>query len=245
LYYFQVRGGNGCATGNWSGINSVATLGGSQNADTISNIVQSVFPEKTLKIVSSKLTSQKSKACSYTVESGDSLWSIASSHLGHGADYIILKALNDSTTGLHVGQVLQLPCDNKPQTIAKAVEEIKQLGVSLAVKVLNTENQPVSGATVTLHSKVQIAKTDIHGIAKFSDVEKGKHKVLITYDGYTGSENLHIDGKKKKQTLTMKVQLQGFSSIFVMTILSILGIIIVVLLTVVFLLFKKMKKQQK
>lgn len=229
-YYFQVRAGNGCATGNWSTISS-STTGG--------NVVSS----KKLIITSSKLTTQKSNVCTYTVKSGDSLWSIAQSMLGDGTKYTILQDLNKNSS-LDPGMSIQLPCDRSPETIAKAQQEVQQPGVSLDIKVLAMNNAPVVGAIVTLHSKVQMAKTDANGIAHFTNVENGEHKVLLAYNGYNGSQSLRIDGTKKQQTLTLQVQLQGFSYPLVIAVVGILLSIIIVLVVIIFLLIKKSKKEK-
>jgi hypothetical protein len=115
-------------------------------------------------------------------------------------------------------------------------------GVSLDVKVLGADNKPVAGVSVTLHSKVQIAKTDTKGIAHFTNVEKGSHRVLLAYNGYTGEQRLSIDGSKKEQALTMQVKLtSGLAWGWVTVIVGVFAVIIGLL---IWLLLKKRKKDQ-
>lgn len=112
-------------------------------------------------------------------------------------------------------------------------------GLTLDVKVLGTNNQPIAGVAVTLHSKVQKAVTDKNGIAHFVNVEKGNHEVQLAYSGYTGQQKLTVDGKNKNSTLTMQVELSNGIpwTVFAVTI-SLFILIIGILL---FLIFKKQK----
>jgi len=75
-YYFRVRGGNGCATGDWSNEISVTT--------------GSLVSSKKLQITKTTLepvVSERPTSCrEYTVQSGDNLWNIAQSELGDGTD---------------------------------------------------------------------------------------------------------------------------------------------------------------
>lgn len=184
-YYFTVRGGNGCATGNWSNTASQTTK---QHAlqDSVTNIAQSIIPQKKLNITSSKLTSKEP----------------------------------DKTT-------------------AKTKQGTKQTGTTLNVKVLAENNQPVAGVTVTLHSRVQTSTTNKEGIAHFENVEKGEHKVLLSYKGYNGEQKLTIDGTRKEQTLTLQVKMSnGFSSPVV---LITVGVLIAVIVILLFTIFRKRK----
>lgn len=239
-YYFQVRAGKGCATGSWSNVTFGTTKGEFTSDNPVTNVVkkveQTLNSPKELKITSSNLTSKKSSVCSYIVESGDNLWNIAQEKLGTGALFSEIKNLNNlSGNLLSVGQELKLPCDEQEETIAKAKKEAEQVGVTIDVKILSMKNEPVEGAMVTLHSNVQVAKTDKDGIAHFEKVEEGEHRVLISYNGYDGEQKLNIDGAKKTQTLTLQVQLgNGFSSPAVIAVMLGIGAIILLLLFIIF-----------
>lgn len=245
-YYFSVRGGNGCATGNWSNILSSTTLRTvvSQNfvSDIIKTVEEAVTPQKKLDIVSSNLTTEKSNVCSYVVGAGDSLWSIALDKLNNGSSFVDIKELNNlNSNSISAGQELKLPCDKQPETIVKAKDEVQQTGVTLDVKVLADNNQPVVGATVTLHSKVQMAKTNKDGVAHFENVEAGEHKVFLAYNGYNGEQKLTVDGTNKEQTLTIQVKMNnGFSSPLVLSVIGIMSGIIIIL---IFLLIRRHKEK--
>lgn len=249
-YYFTVRAGNGCAAGAWSNIVSAKTKSSSDsysNENIVEKIVGTiqnvVAKSKKIKIISSNLTENKSNVCNYVVKSGDSLWTIASEKLDDGTKSLDIRNLNNlSGNQLKVGQELKLPCDNKAETIARAKSEIKQVDLVLDVKVLGEDKRPVVGATVTLHSKIQTAKTGKDGIAHFENVEKGEHKVSLAYNGYKGEQKLTLDGSKKQETLTVEVKLTGFSLPFVITVIVVMGLIIVAAIIVIIFLFQKNKK---
>ena len=94
-YYFKVRANNGCMSGEWSNILSIAIPTSSSKAKTYS--YKPVSPNTT--------GTNGGKSCSYTVKPGDSLWTIAQKMLGQGSKYlqIILSnvinypSLNSST----------------------------------------------------------------------------------------------------------------------------------------------------
>ena len=79
-YYFKVRGGNGCATGNWSNEISAKTKG--LVSFNQLEITQSDLEPQPVTEIPSNTSCQ-----TYTVKSGDSLWSIAEKLLGDGNKY--------------------------------------------------------------------------------------------------------------------------------------------------------------
>lgn len=101
-WYFKVRGQNGCMPGNWSSVMSVKVGSGVVTTLTQSN--------KVLGASTSKVTS--GKCTSYTVQSGDSLWSIANDKLGSGARYQSISSSNNlSSNIIRVGQKLKVGCN--------------------------------------------------------------------------------------------------------------------------------------
>lgn len=115
----------------------------------------------------------------------------------------------------------------------------KEHAYSMNIQVKDTNNKPVAGATVQVHSKVQEAITDKEGIAHFSNLEPGNHTVLVAYNGYKGQQSLNLTGDTKHFDLTIKVQPQNvFVSPQVIATITLLLLVIVVLIMI---LFKKKK----
>ncbi|MBP6882147.1 MAG: LysM peptidoglycan-binding domain-containing protein [Candidatus Levybacteria bacterium] len=239
-YYFKVRGQNGCMPGNWSNIYSAKTSSQLSMASIGSPIIQKVFKNE-IKIISSELESKKSNVCSYKVQAGDSLWTIAQAKFTEGSKFVEIKTLNNlSSDLLSTGQELKLPCGNDEVSADKAKNELTQEGTRLDVLVKDTSGGPLEGVTVTLHSKVQISKTNKEGIAKFTNVEPGDHKVILAYKNYNGEQKLNVDGSKTEQVLTLQVQMNnGFSSPLVIVVVTLL------ILTILYLLFIILKKRKK
>jgi len=237
-YYFKVRGQNGCMPGDWSNVRSGTTkiLDNILISKIKETLKQTFDPEKEIEIVSSELTSKLSSVCSYTVSQGDSLWGIAEEQFGDGFRFIDLMELNQlSNNFLEVGQELQLPCDKKEETLTKAQEELNQEGIKLDILVKDSNNNPISGAFITLHSRVQQAKTDKEGIARFENVEPGDHKAIIAYNDYQGEKSFTVDEAQKEQVLTLQVNLkQGVSWPIFLVVIGLLGIIILALLSVIY-----------
>jgi len=236
-YYVKLRGQHGCMPGGWSAIKTAATQSVSSNliSASLETIKENLIPEKKLDIVSQELTSTNSNVCSYIVNAGDSLWSIALNKLGDSSKVQDLKELNNLTAkGLSVGQEIKLPCDKQEETTTKAKEEVKQEGIKLNVLVKDNNNHPLEGVTVTLHSIVQTAKTGSDGIAKFSDVEPGEHNVNLAYNDYKGEQKLTVDSAHKEQTLILQVQMNsGFASLPVMAVIIVMAGMIMILLVII------------
>lgn len=130
-YFFRIRAGNGCATGNWSNEISAKTL--------------SLLTTNNLDITSSKIDTipnQTPKEESYEVD----------------------------------------------------------------VKVVDTNNSPVVGAKVTIHSKVQETVTDENGLAIFTNIEPGDHKIIIAYNNFEGEQEVNLTGDVKKFSLDVQVK---------------------------------------
>lgn len=227
-YYFRVRGGNGCATGDWSQEIAATTKG--------------YVSTKNLNIVSLELTPVQetqtetvNPSCkTHTVQSGDTLWSIAQDVLGDGSNYQEIIDQNkitypslETSNALHTGWELKVNCTGQPN---QPSETITKGGYDVHVKVVDTNKKPVAGAKVTLHSAPKEATTDKDGIATFTNVEAGQHKVLIAYDGYQGEQSINLTGDVKQFDLNVTVQKQSvLLSPTVLVLLGISGLIIVVL----------------
>lgn len=114
-------------------------------------------------------------------------------------------------------------------------KKIENNSYELNVAVIDTHNKPVAGADVTIHSKVQSAKTDKNGIAHFENIEKGTHNIFIAYNNYKGVEAINLTGDVKEFKLEVKVKPQNpFLSIPVIVTFCILVAIIIVLLKILY-----------
>lgn len=228
IYYFRVRGGNGCATGPWSNEISAKTKG--------------LISFNQLEITQSELESQPSTCQTYTVESGDTLWSIAKELLGDATKYKeIIEQNKDkysslgNSNNLKVEWELKVNCGEQTTT-----EEIqKQGGYDVNVKVVDTAKKPVEDAKVTIHSTVQETTTNKDGIAEFKNVEAGEHRILIAYKNFEGEQSVNLTGDVKEFDLNVTVQQKAVVlSPLVYGIIGIMGLVIIVLIV---LLIKKRK----
>jgi len=229
-YYFKVRGQNGCATGTWSNEISAKTKVFIQANDST--------------LVSSELTAEETQieeytGCqTYTVRAGDSFWSIASSLLGDGNKYKEIIEQNkeaypslSTSNNLNAGWELKVNCsqNSKQNSDEESILETESAeGYKVKVKVLDTDKKPVEGAKVTIHSKVQEAITDKDGIAQFTNVEPGDHKVLIAYENFEGEQSINLSGDVKEFALNVTVQEKPLSlSPLAYGIISIMGVVII------------------
>ena len=182
IYYFKVRGQNGCMPGDWSDIKSATTKTKNSDSSLISTITKTVnkvlTPEKKLEIISSELS------------------------------------------------------DKTEETASSTKEKVNQEGIEFTVLVKDSDNNPISGVLVTIHSKVQQATTDKNGTVKFENVEPGDHKVILAYNDYNGEQALTINESSKDQVLTLQIELKkGVSwSVFLLVIGSLSALSILLLI---------------
>jgi hypothetical protein len=111
----------------------------------------------------------------------------------------------------------------------------KKTGYSVQVSVVNTKNEPIEGALVTIHSTPREVTTDKTGLAQFSGIEAGEHKLLIGYGDYSGEESIFLNGdvKEFKISVTVEEKKTSFSKPAIGIIVT-LGAIIVILLISLF-----------
>lgn len=114
-YFVRIRGGNGCMPGEWGNemkftTTSTSTKGTTFYKNLVSRIT-SIFKGSTTALTTSHTQSVTGTGgiCTYTVESGDSLWSISSSKLGGGTLFQQLIDMNkDSYPNLNQNSILQI-----------------------------------------------------------------------------------------------------------------------------------------
>ncbi len=216
-YYFRVRAGNGCATGEWSNEISAKTLGVNAGNNPI------VFSE--LKPVGGNEKEKKNVCQTYTVQAGDGLWEIAEKILGDGNRYKELIEKNkqkypslEKSNNVEPGWILTTSCsqgktqqENTDQSDPQEQIGSDQKTYDLTIQVIDTNKKPVGGASVTVHSTPRTGTTDKDGWVTFEDVEAGQHRVIISYGNVKGEQSINLDGDVKKQELTIQVKPAGIS----------------------------------
>lgn len=206
-YYFRIRAGNGCATGEWS-TEIAAKTGGLASSGKLEIIQSSLRPA----------VPDKESCRSHTVRAGDSLWSIAQKELGDGSLYKKLIDENvrkypslGKSDGLSVGWILGIHCLPPPDAAAGQTGKTPENGYVLKVRVTGKTGEPLAGAKVSLHSRVQTAYTDNNGEAEFKGVEGGSHTLAVSYRGYEGEQSLSLTGSSPVYRLQMTVEPKAFS----------------------------------
>jgi CSLREA domain-containing protein len=79
-------------------------------------------------------------------------------------------------------------------------------GYRLEIKILDENGQPIVGAKVTLYSTPKEAFTDERGIATFTNVEEGDHRVVIKYESRIIEQSIKISGDTTKQDITIEIK---------------------------------------
>ncbi|MCL5438945.1 MAG: carboxypeptidase regulatory-like domain-containing protein [Patescibacteria group bacterium] len=127
-----------------------------------------------------------------------------------------------------------------PAQTEEEKQAVKQNGYTVKIKVVDTTNRPVPGAKVTIHSKVQETTTDKNGIAQFSNVESGQHKINIAYANYQGEQTVNLTGDVKE--FDLNIQVKQTNAFLNPQVISVIGIMAFIILITVVLLIKAKKK---
>jgi hypothetical protein len=92
-------------------------------------------------------------------------------------------------------------------TLTEVQEQVtKKSGYDVTVVVVNKQKEPIQGADVTLHSTPKYATTNKDGIATFSNVEKGAHRVIIAYNNFEGEQSINLQGEVQEFKLNVEVE---------------------------------------
>jgi len=94
---------------------------------------------------------------------------------------------------------------------SESEESEKQEGTyDINVTILDKEGNPLKDVKVTLYSDPKETYTDEQGIARFENVNKGEHELVINNKGKEMSQNINVKGEKDE--LNFKVTIENESS---------------------------------
>lgn len=112
LYYFRIKSEDGDDNADKSKIHSIKTLAASNTNQNLNNVTVATT------VMPAYLGDAKPNVCSYTVQSGDSLWSIAQTVYGNGAAYSLIIEKNKEKypaigSRLTAGQEFSFGCESE------------------------------------------------------------------------------------------------------------------------------------
>ncbi len=73
---------------------------------------------------------------------------------------------------------------------------------SVSLKVVGSDGQPIAGAKTILYSTPRTAITNENGVAIFTDVEVGEHRLVISYKDKIGIQRLVVEADGSTSSLT-------------------------------------------
>jgi LysM repeat protein len=237
-YYFRVRATHGCNAGTWS--------------NEISATTKSLVTFNQLELTTTSLETGSGEETSgncqtYTVEEGDTLWSIAKTLLGNGSQYTEISEQNQSeypslatSDSVKPGWTLKIGCETN--TTAQSGTQTNPTSYKLKVKVTDTSNKPVAGAKVTLHSDPKESTTDKNGLASFDNVEPGQHQLAIAYNNYEGQQTINVTGQA--QEIDLNITIQPKNVLLSPTVLVVIGIGLAVIIVLSLLLIRAIRKSR-
>lgn len=206
-YYFKARGQNGCRPGEWSTIQSVTTL--QQVATQTEETKDSPLVVKEVAI-----QTKPQQPCTYTVQTGDSLWEISEKVLGDGGLYTQLIEKNSNkypaiAQGVDIGWELSIPCDLQNETGKETGKtEDKAEAIKSVTIFVEHQGKPLAFADVELHSDPQYGKTDKNGKVTFTNVEPGDHTVYLSYNDYKTAQSVSLENEQDEYEIKLTVEMK-------------------------------------
>jgi hypothetical protein len=76
-------------------------------------------------------------------------------------------------------------------------------GATVQITILDSQNNPVEGATVTLEN--QTAKSDKQGVVSFTNISAGKQAVLVSFNGKKTSKDIQVTGASTQAPELFKI----------------------------------------
>lgn len=123
-------------------------------------------------------------------------------------------------------------------------ESDEKQGFDVNITVTDQELKPVEGAIVTLHSDPKEATTNENGIASFSNVEKGEHRVIIAYNNYEGEQTIQLTPDANTKQFDINITIQTKNVLLSKEVITIVGVSVFVI-TVLLVLLVRAKKKNK
>lgn len=201
-YYFKIRAGNGCATGEWGNEISATTKG-------TFGYRQILFEDTS---ISPETNQEETETSSSSTKKSE-------------------KKTDSSKKDQN---------EEEKEKTSETENGVPTKGYKLNVIVTNEQQQPVVGAKVTLHSKVQEMTTNEAGVAKFEDVEPGEHKIIVEHEDYNGEQSINLSGDDTVLNLTITIKKQNvLTSPKVLSIIA--GLVLVILILGAFLVASRRK----
>ncbi|MEX1112662.1 MAG: DUF2341 domain-containing protein [Candidatus Andersenbacteria bacterium] len=100
---------------------------------------------------------------------------------------------------------IHMPFTGKPEHVYQKV----------VIKLASNDGRPLSGATVTLFSEPKTSLTNNQGEVEFEQVESGKHKLHIQYQGYTSKQSIMLDQAVAEVTIQVTAEFKKDKKLFV------------------------------
>lgn len=139
-----------------------------------------------------------------------------------GADNQELKA--NTETKSEIPKKNSVPSDTKNKTVPNQTKELK-------VQVKDKKGKPVVDANVTLYSEPKHSKTDVNGVATFTDVPAGQHTLVVDANGNTGTQKIVVDSDPQIKRIEISVTVEpSITSSTSITMFLLGGLLVVVIL---------------
>lgn len=116
--------------------------------------------------------------------------------------------LSSKTKPIVVPESLISKVDKVEKEEIKGAQEEQQIkkDYSINVKVVDGQKNPIKGAKIVLSSEPRESTTDETGEVTFVDVEKGKHKISVSYKGQLGEQEINVEGDNKQVDFTIELR---------------------------------------